>query len=287
MANYDAARQYPAEWRDALQAELDEPTKWKTVCRVDYTNYKTIHYPYLTDPTVQTLTRGSVGSPQAVTETDETMTIATGKELQQVIDWADLAQAMLFKGADIAKRQAILLNEEIEKAFLQDHANLTDFGTLSIGGGGAATDPITVGTANIYKIVTGVKREIGEANGGTLMQQNGVFFVWRYADFELLEQFAFANGYSTADAALRKGLDGGVEYFGATHYASNLLSANHVIAGVKKVYNVGILKDTYGKVVVNPYNPQGVSGIGYSTRVDYGVKAWNKTAGVLFDINVA
>lgn len=287
MPNYDAARIYPEEWRDALQTELDEPTIWKEVCRVDYTSNKVIHFPYLTDPTVQTGTRGSTQSPQQVKETDETMTVATYKELVQHVDWADLAQASLFKGTDIARRQAVLLNEEVMKSFVQDHASLTDFGTLSIGGGGAATDPITVSTANIYKIVTGVKREINEANGMSLMAQNGVFIIWRPADFELLEQFAFANGYSAADAALRKGLSGGVEYFGVTHFQSNFLSANHAIAGVKKRYNVAILRDTFGKLIINPYNPGVVSGISFSSRVDYGVKAWNKDLPVLFDLNVA
>ena len=287
MPNYDAQRVYPEEWRDALQAELDEPTIWKEVCRVDYTRFKTIHFPYLTDPTVQTGTRGSVQSPQAVKETDETMTVTTYKELVQQVDWADLEQAMLFKGTDIAKRQGILLNEEVMKSFVGDHASLTDFGLVSIGGGGAATDTITVSTANIYKIVTGIKREINEASGMSLMAQNGVFIIWRPADFELLEQFAFANGYSSADAALRKGLAGGVEYFGVTHYQSNFLSANHVIAGVKKTYNIAILQGTYGKLIVNPYNPGVVSGISFSSRVDYGIKAWNKTVGLLYDVNVA
>ncbi len=287
MANYDASRIYPEEWRDALQAELDEPTVWKELCRVDYTSNKVVHFPYLTDPTVQTGTRGSVQSPQAVTETDETMTVATYKELTQHVDWADLAQAMLFKGTDIARRQAILLNEEIAKAFLQDHASLTDFGVASIGGGGAATDAITVSTANIYKIVSGVKREILEANGHTLLGQNGLFFVWHPAEFEILEQFAMSNGFNLADDALRDGLVGGVKYMGATHYASNFVSANHAIAGVKKAYNIAILKDTYGKLIINPYNPGVVSGISFSTRVDFGKKAWTKTVGVLFDINVA
>ena len=287
MPNYDASRIYPEEWRDALQAELDEPTVWKELCRVDYTSNKTVHFPYLTDPTVQTGTRGSVQSPQAVTETDETMTVATYKELVQQVDWADLAQAMLFKGTDIAKRQGILLNEEIMKAFVQDHANLTDFGTLSIGGGGAATDAITVSTANIYKVITGIKREINEASGQTLLARNGLFFIWRPANFEVLEQFAMSNGFNLADETLKDGLAGGVRYMGATHYNSMFLSDNHDIAGVKGVYNIAILRDTYGKLIVNPYNPGVVSGISFSSRVDFGKKAWTKTKPVLFDINVS
>lgn len=287
MPNYNATRVYPEEWRDALQAELDEPTVWKEVCRVDYTSNKTINYPYLTDPTVQTGSRGSVQSPQAVVETNETMSVTTYKELVQHVDWADLAQAMLFKGTDIARRQGILLNEQIQSSFLGDHGSLTDFGGADIGLGGASTDAITVSAANIYKIVTGVRREVLEANGQTLLQQNGLFFIWRPADFELLEQFAQSNGFTLADEALRDGLAGGVRVLGATHYASNLLTANHVIAGIKKVYNIAILRDTYGKLIINPYNPGVVSGISFSTRVDYGIKCWTKTKPVLFDINVA
>ena len=287
MPNYSAAHVYAEEWRDQLQAELDEPTKWKEVCRVDYTNFKVIHNPYLTDPTVQTGTRGSVQSPQAIVETDDNMTITTYKELVQHIDWANLAQSSFFNQMDIAKRQGILLNEQIESSFYGDHASLTDFGLVSIGSGGAATDTITVSTTNIYKIVSGVRREILEANGASLLQRNGLFFIWRPADFEYLEQFAQANGFTLADEALRAGLSGGVKLLGATHYTSNLLTANHVIAGVKNTYNIGILKATYGKIIVNPYNPGVVSGVSISSRVDYGIKAWTKVIPVLFDINVA
>jgi hypothetical protein len=96
-----------------------------------------------------------------------------------------------------------------------------------------------------------------------------------------------ANGFSTADAALKGGVKGGVEYMGFTHYQSNLLTAGHLLAGVKKLYHLGILRATYGQVIVDEKDPGLVSGVGITSRIDIGIKAWAKTKPVLFDVLVA
>jgi len=72
---------------------------------------------------------------------------------------------------------------------------------------------------------------------------------------------------------------------GVTHYASNLLASGHLMAGVKKVYHLGIVKDTYGQVVVTQ-DPLNVSGIGVISRVDYAGKAWHNVKPILFNIVV-
>lgn len=95
-----------------------------------------------------------------------------------------------------------------------------------------------------------------------------------------------ANGFATADQALKGGAVQGINYMGLTHYSSNLLTANHVIAGVKKVYHIGILKDTYGQIVITQ-DPALTSGVGVISRVDYEVKVWVRTLPVLFDVNVS
>ena len=41
------------------------------------------------------------------------------------------------------------------------------------------------------------------------MNSKGVGFVWRAADFELLEAFVQANGFNTADLVIKNGLGGG------------------------------------------------------------------------------
>lgn len=283
MADIVNSLVYAEEWTDTLQAELDEPNKWKDICNVEYTNTKVLHNPYLTDMTVQSYSRGSVYTHQAITETDDNVNISTTKIAPQYLDRADMAQMTFYRQMDIAKRQAVLLNEAIESAVFAAHASFTDFDNASIGGSAGS---ITVSATNIDDIITGIRREIREANGEGLLERNGGFIVWRPADMELLEKFCMANGYQFADNVLENGLKQGKNALGFTHYTSNLLTAQHVVAGVKKAIHLGILRDTYGQIVVNDKDPGEHSGVSVVSRVDYAVKVWNKMVPVVFDVIV-
>lgn len=278
---------YAEEWAVKAQQRLSENNKWKEVCMVEYTDTRVLHNPYITDPTVQSLTRDTAYTHQAVVLTDDSVTISTGKILAQQIDRADLAQQTFVKQMELASRQAVLLNEAIETAMLAEHAQFTDFDNASIGG---AAGNITVSESNIDDIIRGIKREIREANGEDLMDRNGVFIIWRPADFEKLEAYAQAQGFSTADGALKDGTSQGFKYMGVEHYSSNKGTSGHLFGGVKKLLHLGIVKSTYGQVVVDsePATADGaLSAIAVIMRVDFKFKAWNKTAPVLFDILVA
>ena len=282
---YDNTRIYAEEWAEKLQEQLDEPNKFKDICRVEYTNMKVFHNPYLTDPTVQTLSRGTPYTMQPITETDESVTISDTYIAASFIDRADLAQSTLLGQMELATRQGVLLNRKIEAAVYADHASLTDFGTENLTGSAGST-AITVSVTNIDDIVTNIARTISVASGDELLERFGGFVVWRPADFQLLTSFMMANGFSTADTFLKNGVKGGVEYMGFTHYKSNQLTSGHVIAGVKKLYHVGILTSTYGQIVVNQ-DPALTSGIGVVSRVDFKGKAWTRSKTCLFDVNVA
>lgn len=284
---------YAEDWAVKLQERLDLPLNWKEICRVEYTNSRVLNNPYLTDPTVQSGTRGSAYVHQDVTETNESITINTFKILPMFIDRADLAQSGYARQMEMAEIQGTLLNEAIETGMLASHASWTDFDNASIGG---SAGNITVSVSNIDDIIRGIKREINEANGQALAARNGIFIVWRPADFEILEAFVQANGFSTADMALKNGSVAGMRYMGVDHYVSNSHAAGHVFAGVKKVFHLGIVADTYGQVVVNqdPTLATGnastigqTSGVGIVSRVDYAFKAWAKTTPLLFDVLVA
>jgi len=277
---------YQEAWTTKLQEQLDEPNKFKEICRVEYTNDRVLHNPYHTDPTVQDHTRGCAYTFQKVTLTDDSVTINTSKILPMMIDRADRAQQTFMRQMEMAERQGVLLNEAIETAVYADHANFTDFDNSAIGGGAGN---ITVSSSNIDDIIRGLKREIREANGEGLLERNGGFVVWRPADLEILEGFMQANGYVMADRALAKGTVQGINYMGMEHYSSNLLTSGHVFAGVKNLYHVGILKDTYGQIVVvdEPADSSGsYSAIGVISRVDYKGKVWNNISGLLFDVTV-
>lgn len=272
------------EWEVKLQERLSENLKWKDICKVEYTDAKVLHNPYLTDATVQTGYRGTAYTMQEIVQTDEYVTIDTFKILPQFIDRADLAQSTYSDQMTLADSQGVLLNEAIESAVFADYGSMTTFDNTQLGG---SAGNITVSSTNIDNIITAVKREIRQANGESLARRNGIFIVWRPEDFELLESFAMANGFNTADAALKHGIDDGFVYMGVTHYSSNKLTAGHLIAGVKKVYHLGICKSTYGKVVVNDKDPGNISGISVVSRVDFKGKVWTKVLPVLFNITVA
>jgi hypothetical protein len=281
---------YEEEWAEKLQERLSDPLTWKEVCKVEYTDTKVLHNPYETDATVQSGTRGSAYTHQNIVVTDSTVDINQFKILPQLIDRADLAQQTYIKQMERADAQGVLLNESIETAMLAAHAQWTDFGTLSINGGGTDTTAITVSASNIDDIIRAVKRRIRKAGGKDILKRKGAFIVWRDEDLELVEAYAQANGFTTADKALKDGIEStGFYYMGVWHYSSNKHASGHLFAGVRDTFHLGICKSTYGQIVIDqePATASGaVSGIGIVSRVDFQFKAWEKTVPVLFDINV-
>lgn len=284
---------YETTFEDALQDRLDHPTTWKEMCEVIVTDTRVISSSYMsTTPSVQTVTRGTAATMQDFAETAETLTISTGRDLGVYVDWADLAQSPWTKGAELFDRIGALLNEYIEGAVLANHAEWTDFDNASIGGGAGN---ITVSASNIDDIIRGVKREIREGNGQMQMNMNGVGFVWRAADFEILEAFVQANGFNTADQALKEGTVEGLHYLGADHYWSNEHTANHVFAGVKRTQKLGILRGTYGRAhtIEFPAGPSDgnstnyLSGVSYYSRVDIGLLHPTAHNALSYDIAVA
>jgi hypothetical protein len=276
---------YHEDWVTKLQERLSEPTKWKDFMNVEIANIRVLHNPYRADPSVVTITPYSAYSPAAVALTDEYITINNSFAIPEIIDRADLAQSGYLKQMEMADMQGILLNEKIESYIYSQYAQLTTFDNTEIGG---AAGNITVSSSNIDDIIRAVVRKINVAKGMDLAQRNGIFIVWRPTDYELLTAFMQANGFVTADTALRDGANfAGVNYMGVTHYTSNLLTAGHLVAGVKKLWHLGLLQDTYGQIMVNEKDPGNVSGISIVSRIDLEAKAWHNTKPVLYNITVA
>ena len=280
---------YATEYEDVLQDRLDHPQTWKEMCDVTSSNTRVISTSYMsTTPSTQAVTRGTGAALQVFAETAETLTISTGRDLGVVVDLADLAQSPWTKPAELFDRIGALLNEYIESAVLAEHAEWTDFDNASIGGGAGN---ITVSASNIDDIIRGVKREIREGNGQSQMNSRGAYFVWRAADFEYLEAFVQANGFNTADQALKEGTVEGLRYLGADHYWSNEHTAGHLMAGVKKVQRLGILRGTYGQAhTINfPAADSNMffSGKAFYSRVDIGLLHPTAHNALTYDVLVA
>ncbi len=292
FTNTAPASVFKPEYRTMVQKRLNHPTTWKQICRVEYTDSNLISNPYFsTFGTVGGGTRGSTFSFQDVALTNDTILINDYDEIATYIDWADFYQLGFDMKMELATRMGALMNEDIEAVMLSKYTAWTDFGLSSIGGGGAATDPITVSASNIDDMIRGIHREIREGNGDMYFTEFGSFADWRVADFEYLEAFAQANGFNTADQNLTNGIKGGFRYMGMNHYYSNDHTANHVFAGVRNLFHLGICRSTYGQpqFIENPAGGSGghLSGLGIHMRVDMQFEAWNNISGLLFDVNVA
>lgn len=279
---------YPIDYVTKFQERLDYDTNWKQVCKVDISNKRVLTNPYMsTVPSMQSHTRGTAYTHQTFALTTEAVTINQSQNLGLFIDRADLAQQTYVDMMDLAQLQGQLIDEALETDMLVNHAMWTDFDNASIGG---SAGNITVSATNIDDIIRGIKREIREANGTSLMNRFGAFIIWRAADFEILEAYVQANGFQEADNALKNGTVEGFKYLGVSHYVSNLHAANHVFAGVKNLFHLGILQDTYGQVIYDqePATADGpLSGVGIVARIDWEFIAWNNTKTCLFDVAVA
>lgn len=283
---------YETIYEDALQERLDRPQTWKEMCDVLISDTRVTSSSYMsTTPSVTTVTRGTGLVLSTFAETAESLTISTGRDLGLILDLGDKAQSPWSRPAELFARIGSLLNEFIESNTLAQHASWTNVGdSAGVVTSGVATT-LTVSATTIDDIIRGVKRITRVANGQSLMNQNGIGFVWRPADFEYLEAFVQANGFVTADDALKEGTVEGLHYLGADHYWSNDNAANHVFAGVKKVQRVGILRGTYGKAHTIPF-PAGdtntfLSAEAYYSRVDIGQLTPSGLSTIVFDVNVA
>ena len=273
----------------ALRKRLDRPVNWGAVCKVVYSDIRTIVNAVVsTEPSVVTGTRGTAYNYEDFALTADTLTIDTTKITPIFIDEADRSQQSYFGSPQIADFQGKKVNEKIESALLANHTNWTNFGVGDLAGTSAGdTAQITVSSTNIDDLVRAIKRTVYVANGVELAIENGFFSIWRPADFELLEGFVQSSGFTEADVALKNGVPPGLgfKYLGMEHYLSNDHAANHLFAGVKKMQDLGILRSTYGRAKFIE-DPAKLSGLGVVSRVDYGFQTSVPNKTLIFDVNV-
>ena len=240
---------------------------------------------------VQTVTRGTAFNAVDVAETAESLTISTGRDVPVFVDWADLYQSPWTKPAEAFKRAGQRLNEFTETDVLDNHADWRNLGGTAGNWADNVATTLAVSAGNVDDLIRIVRQVVRAQNGQDWMNENGLFHVWDPASFNFLEAFAQANGFESADDALKKGLAPQVSYMGATHYVTNDNVANHLFAGVKKLFRVGILKSLNGRTFEIPF-PAGssggnLSGITFYVRREEGVLTPTSVANILFDVNIA
>ena len=284
---------YSTLFEKRLQERLDEPQNWKEFADVEMTSEQVIRSSYISTSggwaAAAALTRGTSVAATDVAETSQTLTISTGRHVTTYFDFADLAQSPWTTEDEIYSRAGSRLGEYIENIVLAEHASWRNIG----GSGGAWTDNVAgvlaASASNIDDLSRLIRQVIREQNGQVLAARNGTCAVLDPVSFAFVEAFAQANGFSSADEALKNGLAPQVKYLGLIWYVSNQNATDHAFAGVRKIQRIGILDKTFGKMHRFPGGggaaDQVQSGITFHTRVDVGLLTPGAHANIVFDVN--
>lgn len=294
---------YQEVWENRLAQRLDKPQNWKEVADVMYTDTQTTVLPYIAtsgEPAVSAgflanaaarSTLSNILTPVDVTMATETLAIVSTDVDQVYLDYADQAQSNYAKIAQMGDLLGKKINERVEAITLGQYGLCTDFGDAGGGAPGLASSQLTVSANNVDDIIRGIIEQVYTANGFDLYKQNGGFVVWRPADWTHVTAFMQANGFSTADQALKQGGEIGIPFMGLYHYVSTSHTANHLLAGVRKILKLGLLRSTFGKVYTAEMPASttagALSGTLIHSRLDYGTKVQTNVAGLVFDVNVS
>lgn len=274
-----------------MRAKIKKPTCWTDILTVKYSDAYVITQGSLTESTVSAVagTRGTAYTYADFTLAADTLTINSVKMIPMFIDEADRFQQSYVDQMSIAAYQGQKIIEKLEELVLIAAASGVNFGATDLAN--TADDDstaITVSSSNIDDLIRAIKRKIYAHNGVDLAVEKGIFIVWRPADFELLEAFVQANGFTEADIALKNGIpvQKAFRYMGVDHYLTTQAYSGHLFAGIKGCMEIGILRGTYGKAKFIE-DPGLVSGLGIVSRVDYGTNIPAYFQEFIMDINVA
>lgn len=273
-----------------LRERIATPTTWTDVMNVKYSDTRKIVNSYMsTEPTAQSYSQYGQYTHQNWALTADTLTISTNYVLPMLIDEADRYQQSYVDQMKLADFQGKKISEQVESLTLAQHSNWTDFGQTDLDNtGDDDTTQITVSASTVDDIIRAIKRKLYANDGVDLAVERGIFIVWRAEDFELLEAFVQANGFTEADISLKNGIpvQKAFRYMGVDHYLSNSHTANHVFAGIKKTGELGLLKGTWGQVKMIEDQDK-YSGLTVVSRFDYGYNWPGQLAEFFMDVNVA
>ena len=282
---------YETLFEKELQERLARPQNWREMCKVTMTNTRVITSQSISTTgdwaAAAALTVGTAFNPTDVAEVADTLTISDARQVTTYFDFGDLAQSPWTNEREINQRAGERLGEYIEAQVLAQHASWRN-----LGGASAWTDnddtALAASASNIDDLARLIRRVIREQNGASLMARNGVGAVVSPATFEFVEAFAQANGFASADDALKNGLAPQVKYLGINWYVSNDNTADHAFAGVRKIQRLGILQGTFGRMHKFPGiagSSGGIqSGIAFHSRVDIGHLTPTDHANLVYDV---
>lgn len=183
----------------------------------------TVHRPYSSDMQVNDYTKGTAVTIQDLDSTDEYLTVDTTKEVSFYVDNIDKIQNLYSAADERTKKSGYRLSNEMDGAFLAQATNATyDFDDGDMGG--TDGNPITVSASNVVKLASLVKAKMNTAN----IEWDAAWdLVIDPMTASYIEQSVVANGFNTADLALKNGYAGDFMWFKV--FVSNNLKHTDVL----------------------------------------------------------
>jgi hypothetical protein len=288
MANTLSTKTLRDKYRSAsLEVALRTALVAEKVCEVDRTDAKTIQAPYLTAPSTTVQALAGTYSVNAVTTTDDTLTVADEVVVAtHIFGFEDIISKFDLYSSFI-EEQNFAVAKAIDK-FVLNMVLEAGTGSYTTPAGGFTT------AANINVIMSNLISQVA----GYSDSYKGLFLVIENTDVPGFIQAQATNGFSFADAALNNGWM--TSYMGVDIYvvragcfeddattsdsgSQTWSNSGHRLFGVKGVA-------TYAAPRGVQFEEKGVTGKTGMEIVTYaliGAKVWTPKADLIVDITLA
>lgn len=215
----------PELWSSRLQRWIRKSTVYMVLATMEerkiLSHGDTVHRPYTSDLSVADYTKGTAVTMKDLSATDEYLTVATTKVVPFYIDEIDKIQNLYSAADEWTRKAGYSLGNDIDGDFLEEAANASysfDDSDVTATNGGAAGSAIIMSKTNAVEVVSLVKAEM---NANSIPGDKAWDLIIDPVTASYIEQQVVANGFNTADLALKNGYAG--DFMGFKTFVSNNL----------------------------------------------------------------
>lgn len=281
----DTSALVPAVWEAAMQIPIRKSLVALEIASTDLqeslTYGDTIHKGYITELSAVAYVPGTEVTPDALTATDDTISISTRICVPFYIDDTDRLQAKPDYAAAWAEDAAYQIRDSIDTEVLQQVTAGIEFGESTAATGtyitGTATQTITATSGNIMNVFVSTRTALREGN----VEEAGDWIaVVRPEIAALIELIAADKGFQIADATLRNGYAG--NFLGFKIYVSNNMVAKHAYIGKRGM--IDLVMQAGPKMEIHQANK--LLGKYFIAWVLYGKQVFVKSALRFLDVDI-
>jgi len=281
----DTSALVPEVWSARMQIPLRKSLVALEVCNTDLrdelTYGDTIHMGYITEISAVDYTPGTELTPDALTATDDSITVDQRKAVPFYIDDTDKLQAKPDYAAAWAEDAAYQLRDAIDTAVLGEVTAGVTFGESTAATGtyitGSATQTITASSGIMIKVFADARAALRDMN----VEEAGDWIaILEPATAAHLEVIAVDKGFNMADSTLKNGFAG--SFMGFKIYVSNNLPSNHAYIG--KAKQIDLVMQSAPKMDIDKANL--LLGHYFIAWTMYGYTVFTKKAARFLDVDI-